>query len=354
MIKLTSLTRRSYRKKVIHGMIQGTLQNCKINTQRISGFTPWSFFAPVFLNLVFTIFLLLVTNSIHAKATDRSILIIYQKSQGFSQQLIDQLQLNLPKKGYQINKMLLDPQQLDILAIKKHSLLIAVGTQTTKTLLETNITTPILSALIPRHISISLQSRFPHKKNWSRILIDQPLDRQFHLITALLGTNKKSGILLGPYTKDLTSTLQKSAIETSQRITIEEIKNTDELTSSLKALSNKSNVLLTLPDPIIYNKSTIRGILLLAYRNKLPIIGFSQAYVKAGAIAAVYSKPEQISKQIGNISNLFFINKNFSQKEYYPEEFSVALNKKIARSLGIKLATNESITQQIKKAEKRL
>jgi len=354
MVKLTPLTNRNYRKKVIHGMIRGTLQNCRTNTQSISGSTPLSFFAPGFMQLIFSILFLLSANSIQAKTADRNILIIYQKSQGFSQQLIDQLQLNLPKKGYHISKMLLDPQELDVLAIKKYSLLIAVGTQTTKTLLETNITTPILSTLIPRHISISLQSRFPHKKNWSRILIDQPLDRQFHLITALLGSNKQSGILLGPYTKDLTNSLHKTAIETSQRITIEEIKNTDELTSSLKALSNKSNVLLTLPDPIIYNKSTIRGILLLAYRNKLPIIGFSQAYVKAGAIAAVYSKPEQISKQISNISSLFFINKSFSQKEYYPDEFSVALNKKIARSLGIKIATNESITQQIKKAEKKL
>lgn len=354
MVEFTALTRRNYRKKIIHGMIQDSLQNYRINIQRINGSTPLNFLASGFMQIVFAIFILLAANCIHAKAADKNILIIYQKSQGFSQQLIDQLQLNLPKQGYQVSKMILPPHQLDILDIKKYSLLIAVGTQTTKRLLETNITTPILSALIPRHISTSLQNRFPHKKNWSRVLIDQPLDRQFHLITALLGSNKTSGILLGPYTKDLTSTLQKTSIKTSQQITIEEIENTDELTSSLKAISNKSNVLLTLPDPIIYNKSTIRGILLLAYRNKLPIIGFSQAYVKAGAIAAVYSKPEQISKQISNISDLFFINKIFSQKEYYPDEFSIALNKKIARSLGIKLATNESITQQIKKAEEKL
>jgi len=353
MVKAHTLTRLNYRNKVLHGMIQGTLLNCSIDSQRTNGLTPLNFFVSDITRLVISILFLLSANCIHANTTEKNILIVYQKSQGFSQQLIDHLQLKLPKQGYLVSKMLLKPHQLDIITLKKHSLLIAVGSQTTKALLESNISTPILSVLIPRHISKSLQTRFPRKNNWSRILIDQPLDRQFNLITVLLGSNKTSGILLGPYTKDLTKSLQKTSIKTSQQINIEEIKNTDELTSSLKALSNKSNVLLTLPDPIIYNKSTIRGILLLAYRNKLPIIGFSQAYVKAGAIAAVYSKPEQISNQISNIASLFFINNNFDQKEYYPDEFSVALNKKIARSLGIKLATNKAITQQIKKAEKR-
>jgi len=353
MVRALTLTRQYYRNKVLHGMIQGILPNCSIDNQRTNGFTPLKFFVSEIMRFVIVIIFLLSTNYIHANTTDNNILIVYQKSQGFSQQLIDHLQLKLPEQGYLVSKMILKPQQLDITTLKKYSLLIAVGSQTTKTLLETNISTPILSALIPRHISKSLQTRFPHKNNWSRILIDQPLDRQFNLITALLGPNKKSGILLGPYTKDLTKSLQRNSIKTSQQINIEEIKNTDELTSSLKALSNKSNVLLTLPDPIIYNKSTIRGILLLAYRNKLPIIGFSQAYVKAGAIAAVYSQPEQISNQISNITRLFFINKKFDQKEYYPNEFSVAVNKKIARSLGIKLATTKAITQEIKKAEKR-
>jgi len=296
--------------------------------------------------------LLLIAFSVHANPKSSDILIVYQKSQGFSQQLIDQLQQNLSNQDYSVNRMLLEPQQLDLLAIKDQSLIIAIGSQTTKTLLEANINTPILSALIPRHISSSLNAKYPDRKNWSSLLIDQPLNRQFHLITALLGENKKTGVLLGPYTKDLTKTLQNISAKSPHKIKIEEIENSDELTSALKALSNKSNILLTLPDPVIYNKSTIRGVLLLAYRNKLPIIGFSKAYVRAGAIAAIYSKPEQISEQITIISDNYFTNNEFEKKEYYPDTFSVALNKNIARSLGIKLSTNKAIIQQIKKAEK--
>jgi len=332
-------------------MIQGILLNCRKDSKSANGPIPLEFYVPTIKLLVFGFLLLVLSLPAHTEPTDKKVLIVYQKSQGFSQQLIDQLQASLPKQGYLVSKMILKPQQLDLLTIRKQSLLIAIGSQTTKALLEANINTPILSALIPRHISNSLNLKYPNRKNWSRLLIDQPLIRQFHLITALLGSNKKAGILLGPYTKDLTKSLQDISVKTALKINIEEIKNTDELTSSLKALSNKSNILLTLPDPVVYNKSTIRGVLLLAYRNRLPIIGFSQAYVRAGAIAAIYSEPKQISEQIINISTRYFIKNKFEKNEYYPDIFSVALNKNIARSLGIKLATNKAIIQQIKKAE---
>lgn len=342
---------KDYRTKVSHGMIQGTRLNCSQNSIGENGLMPLDFVVSTIKLLVSGFLLLLFAFSVHANTTDKDILIVYKKSQGFSQQLIDQLQHNLSNQNYSVSKMLLEPQQLDILAIKNPSLIIAIGSQTTKTLLDANITTPILSALIPRHISSSLSEKYPNRKNWSSLLIDQPLNRQFRLITTLLGPNKKTGVLLGPYTKDLTKPLQAISVNSPHKIKIEEIKNSDELTTSLKALSNKSNVLLTLPDPVIYNKSTIRGVLLLAYRNKLPIIGFSQAYVRAGAIAAIYSEPEQISEQIINISASYFINNEFEKKEYYPDDFSVALNKNVARSLGIKLSANKAIIRQIKKAE---
>lgn len=332
-------------------MIQGTLQDCSKDSKGASGSVPLDFVVSTIKLLVSGFLLLLFVFPVHANLKNKDILIVYQKSQGFSQQLIDQLQQNLSKQNYSVSLVLLEPQHLDATTIKKHSLLIAIGSQTTKTLLEANIKNPILSALIPRHISSSLNTKYPNRKNWSSLLIDQPLNRQFHLISALLGSDKKTGVLLGPYTKDLTKSLQNISVITNHEINIEEIKNSDELTSSLKALSNKSDVLLTLPDPVIYNKSTIRGVLLLAYRNKLPIIGFSQAYVRAGAMAAIYSKPKQISEQIINISDNYFINNKFEKKEYYPDNFSVALNKNIARSLGIKLSTDIAILRQIKRAE---
>ncbi len=337
---------------VLQGMKQGMKLNSNISKVKQGALNVLQLPVPVVILFIATLTFLLLPQNLHAASTDKKILIVYQKAHGFSQQLIDRLQKDISKIGYQTEQMLLEPERLNLLKIHKQQLLIAIGSQTTKKLLEANIKTPILSALIPRHITKSLSSAHPEKKNWSSLLIDQPTDRQFHLITAVLGPHKNVGILLGPYTKDLDKALKKASIKTGHNVKIEEIESSDQLSTSLKALNNSTDVLLTLPDPTVYNKGTIRGILLLAYRNKLPIIGFSQAYVKAGAIAAIYSKPEQISEQLTIIIKSFFINKSFQQKKYYPDKYSVALNKNIARSLGIKLTSDKAIITKMKKAEK--
>ena len=327
-----------------------------INKDKQRVVNPLQIFAPSFLLFIFSFILLLYPQNSQASADDKKILIVHQKAYGFSQQLIDYVQEDISSKGYQVEHLIINPkfesERRNLLKIKEHQLLVSIGSNTTKTLLQTKTNKPIISVLIPRHIVNSLQTHYPDRKNWSNLLIDQPVERQFHLINAIFGPHKKTGILLGPYTSDLNKTLKKISIKSGHNIKIDNIDNQDQLSASLKALSYSVDLLLTLPDPIIYNKSTIRGILLLAYRNKTPIIGFSQAYVKAGAIAAVYSKPKQVSNQLTGIIEHFFIKNTFNKKVYYPKSFSVSLNKNIAHSLRIKLASKKSIVDQIIKAEK--
>ncbi len=331
--------------------------NRNINETRHNEFSSLRLFVSAVFIFSVSFFFIFFSQNATADSANKNILIVFQKSHGFRQQLIDQLQTDLSRYNYHISNLELgasekiSPQNLS--TISKQQLLIAIGSQTTKILLDAKIDTPILSALIPRHISKSLKKAHLNKNNWSCLLIDQPFDRQFNLISAVLGKNQDTGILLGPYTADLQKTLKKISTKTSHKINFEKVKDSEQLSSSLKKINRSSDVLLTLPDPSIYNKGTLRGILLSAYRNKLPIIGFSKAYVNAGAIAAVYSEPKQISKQITQITKNYFIRRSFKKDNYYPDEFSVALNKNIAHSLGIKLSTNENIVKQIKKAEEK-
>ena len=311
--------------------------------------TPWGSLCHFFVCII------LISLPITGQSTssEHKVLIAYQKSQGFSQQLINNLQQDISKAGYQIDLMMLSPNKLNLLEAEKHQLIIAVGSKATKTLLDANFNPPpILSILMPRYLANKLRKLYPEKENWSSLLIDQPVERQFQLITSIIGKHQKTGVLIGPYTKDLKKTLQNNAQKSSHILTTEYVKDTEHLTSSLKKLTHKARILLTLPDPVIYNKNTIRGILLLSYRKKLPVIGFSKAYVKAGAIAAIYSQPYQISKQTTDIIQNFFKNGIFKHKEYHPEDFSVALNKKVAHSLGIHLPEKSIIIRKIKMAEK--
>lgn len=293
------------------------------------------------------------THEADIKATTKSsILIVFQDDRRFNQTLVDFMKRDLSRLNYNVTTLKLDTSQTLQQAVNNQLLIIAVGSKTTKHLLESQPDIPILSVLMPRHLANSLQTLFPNKTNWSSLLIDQPLERQFHLISSIMGEQQQAGILLGPYTDDMKTSLQIAAKKTHHKIKTHLIKNSEQISVSLESLNTQSSVLLTLPDPVIFNKNTIRGIILSSYRHKLPIIGFSRAYVKAGAIAAVYSQPEQISLQVSKIARNLATHGKFNQKKYYPEEFSIALNTQVARSLGIHLDEDAIILERIKKAER--
>lgn len=118
------------------------------------------------------------------------------------------------------------------------------------------------------------------------------------------------------------------------------------LHSALQELLISSDVLLAMPDAEIYNTSTIRNILLATYRNKVPLIGFSPGYVKAGALCAVYSTPEQIAAQsLGIIQE--YAEKHVLPAAQYAKAFEVSVNEQVARSLGINIRNVSQIRSEI-------
>jgi ABC-type uncharacterized transport system substrate-binding protein len=112
---------------------------------------------------------------------------------------------------------------------------------------------------------------------------------------------------------------------------------------------NSSDVLLAVPDSEIYSSSNVRNILLTSYRHKVPLIGISQAYVNAGALGAIFSTPEQLAEQAGNIISSFFRERKLPGPQY-PASFGIALNLQVARSLGIELDSPEAIRGRMAEA----
>jgi len=295
-------------------------------------------------------FLLLLSSAAQADNSEKNIAIVYLQDKGFSQLLIKHLQKDLNEKKFNVIKIPI--QHALNTQLQEQDFIIALGSKVTKTLLESGINKPTLSLLIPKYFSDALEKSHLDVTHWSRLLIDQPIKRHFYLISAILGPHHKTGLLLGPNAQQSESLFEQAATESEQSLTTIYIEQRDQLTLALKSLSKEADVLLALPDPSIYNKSTTRSILLSSYRYKLPIIGFSKAYVKAGAIAAIYSTPEQISAQAVNICDQFFDKNYFQKKIYYPDDFSVSLNHKVARSMNIRFPESSVIVEQIKKSEK--
>lgn len=287
----------------------------------------------------------------YADTDPQRVLILHHQASGFTQQLITQLQHDLSSQNILVDSMLHDHQGQKTNSLNKYQLIIAIGSRSSKEMLDSNHDTAMLSLLIPETLALGFAQLYPEKKQWHSLLIDQPLERHFHLISALLGEQTDTGLILGQPSETLRADYQKAANNTRHPLQIETIQQTEQLAEAIRLLSQRSDVLLMSADPEIYNKNTIRGILLSSYRHRLPVIGFSKSLTHAGAIAAIYSEPEQISQQAVSIARQILRGET-TEKYYSPDNFSVSLNFQVARSLGYRFIDEDAIVQLIKAYEK--
>lgn len=230
------------------------------------------------------------------------------------------------------------------------SLIVTLGVKAAHMAEELNTDAPIIHALISRASSTLLEYT---QRGHTAIYLDQPLSRQLRLVS-LVRKTPRPGILLGPASSAYQRELQAEADRQGINVIYRKLSHEDHLGSRLKALLEQSNILLALPDPLIFNRKTIFNILLSSYHNKIPVVGFSAAYVKAGALIAAYSSPADIARHLGDIAREYRERgKQALPEVVYPKYFSIAINHSVARSLGISLPEETEIVRRINQESSR-
>ncbi len=71
------------------------------------------------------------------------------------------------------------------------------------------------------------------------------------------------------------------------------------LPAALAGLENKVDVLLGLHDRTVFTPHTAKAILLYSFRARIPVIGLSESWVKAGALYALEPDYEDLGRQCG-------------------------------------------------------
>lgn len=284
---------------------------------------------------------------VSATASD-SVLLVHDGKNELASQIIQSLTQQLSKESVHIDILDIASQPLpENPTLQNYSTVITLGNQATEASLKKNPHVSLLSLLVSRQSWSQL--KYPENgHSRSVILLDQPVDRQLHFIRALFGDNNSIGILLGPYSSSLEKELIDSARHLNQKLAIKTIENDDELIPSLSNLTEKSDVLLAIPDAIVYNKRSIQGILLLTYRNKTPVIGFSQAYSRAGAVASLFSSADNIAQHTAEIIR----DKSATSRIYYPKYYSINFNQQVARTLGITPLNEKELIERLDQEEK--
>ncbi|MHB8949024.1 MAG: ABC transporter substrate-binding protein [Rhodoferax sp.] len=221
----------------------------------------------------------------------------------------------------------------------KAKLFVAFGAQAAQLLAQATLPAPVLCALLPRS-SFERVLRSSGRKassQFSALYLDQPLSRQLDLIALALPEARRIGVLWGPESKAQALALSALAQARGLSLAAASAEQEGQLFAALKTVVEGADVLLALADPQVFNSSSIQNILLTAFRAKVPLVAFSPAYVQAGALLALHVTPEQIGQQAATLAAAVLQGKALSATPLYSQDFSVAVNDHVARSLGLKL-----------------
>ena len=211
-------------------------------------------------------------------------------------------------------------------------------------------TVPLLATLITR--SVYEREIVAYPAAHSAQFLDQPFHRQFRLIGTIRPTPTRVGVLLSPETSNLLPSLEKAAAKAGLRLVAAIVENEERFFRQLQWLLGDIDVLLALPDARVFNSQTIRNILTAAYRQRVPLVGFSAAYVRAGALLAIHATPTQAG-QAAALAVRDFLTGGSLPKPGSLDVFDVSVNDSVARSLSLEVADGEKLADWLRQGEER-
>jgi putative tryptophan/tyrosine transport system substrate-binding protein len=159
-----------------------------------------------------------------------------------------------------------------------------------------------------------------------------------------LPDRRRVGVVLGPTSAGLANELRGSTRERDLALNLAEAVDSANVYSALQQVLPTSDALLALPDPVTFNATTVYGVMLTTYRAQVPVIGFSEGLVKAGALLGLYSTSAQVGRQGAEIASRTLAGESGLPAPQYPRYFTVRVNGTVARSLGIPIAEEAVLT----------
>lgn len=288
--------------------------------------------------------ILLIFSLLALVARAGEIAIVLADSSAPYQEFASGLQQRLKGSNWQISYVDTEPHAPERQPV---ALIVTAGSEALRKTLASSPKVPILATLLTEH-AYQNQIGTSRPPAISAIYLDQPAQRQARLLRLLFPELQRVGLLLSEQSRQQADSL-RTALAGQRLQPVSEFANGEEyILPTLEALMQRSEVLLALPDPLLYSRNTIKPILITSYRHRRPVIAFSPAMVKAGALAALYSTPLQIGRQA---AELLIAHGTHLPLPATPSKFSIDINRSVADAFGLRLPEESDLFQKLLASE---
>ncbi|MDJ0839178.1 MAG: ABC transporter substrate-binding protein [Acidobacteriota bacterium] len=243
---------------------------------------------------------------------------------------------NLPVKFQHINLNNVLREEIVLSAVQENRprLILTLGQAVGQFIAELNLDIPIIAGLVLN------PSELTRNENMTFVVLEYPVASQLEWIKTLLPKVRKVGVLYNSEQNRQRVEEAKTAAETlGLELLSIHVRKARELPSALNQVLQHVDVLWSLPDNLVVKPATTRAILQSSLRSRVPLIGLSRSWVKAGAILALDWDWTDLGSQSGALAQKIL--EGTPPDQLPPEEprkLVYTLNLKIIDLLNVEIA----------------
>ncbi|WP_225782358.1 ABC transporter substrate binding protein [Xenophilus sp. Marseille-Q4582] len=227
---------------------------------------------------------------------------------------------------------------------------LALGAEAARAALARDPAEPLLLALLSRQDYDALPAAPRSAARVAVLLRDTAPAEQLKLVDALLPGRRRLGLVVTAGSETLLRELQQAAEADGRGWSLQVATAADPLAlgPALREVLPRSDVLVLLPDAIGTSQAATLAVLRAAAAAGVPVIGSGEGPVRSGALAASTSSPAQLARRAHALGERLLARGGPAAPllEWAPVA-QVRINPHVARSLDLRLPSEQALTQRL-------
>jgi putative tryptophan/tyrosine transport system substrate-binding protein len=139
--------------------------------------------------------------------------------------------------------------------------------------------------------------------NATGVLLEFPVETELRYLQRLLPGQRNVGVLFNPSENQARiDAATRAAAALGLALYARKVESPRDLPEALESLNRHADVLWGVADQVVLNPQTVKPILLFSLRNRIPFVGLSRTWVKAGALYALDRDYRDIGHQCAEMA----------------------------------------------------
>jgi len=216
------------------------------------------------------------------------------------------------------------------------ALILSLGPKAFRSVTQQQVDRPVIASLT------SDRSELNKHDNATGVILEHAIETQLRWIKHILPDVRTVGVLYNPAESgSRIAAAQKAARKLNLQLIAQEVNSPQELPVAMDSLFRRVDVLWGIADSVVLSRQTAKAVLLTSFRNKVPFVAPSPAWVKAGALYSLGFDYEDLGEQSGEMALSVLKGKPVSSiPPQEPRKVHYTLNLRTAEHMRLKLSSS--------------